>query len=69
MGGYFPGRPMEPESGPAKTKEAQAGLHFKQHGLDKEQTGQPVMSQRKEKDPTETGVQIRPGVPTCKVKT
>ena len=39
MGGYFPGRPMEPESGPTKTQEAQAGLHFKQHGLDKEQAG------------------------------
>ena len=33
VGGYFPGRPMEPESGPAKTMKAQAGLHFKQHGL------------------------------------
>ena len=43
-GGYFPGRPMEPEGGPAKTKEAQAGLHFKQHGLDKEQAGQPITS-------------------------
>ena len=31
--GYFPGRPMEPESGPAKTMKAHAGLHFKQHGL------------------------------------
>ena len=44
MGGYFPARPMELESGPAKTKEAQAGLHFKQHGLDKEQAGQPITS-------------------------
>ena len=43
-GGYFPGRPMEPEGGPAKIKEAQAGLHFKQHGLDKEQACQPVTS-------------------------
>ena len=33
MGGYFPGSPMEPERRPAKTQEAQAGLHFKQHGL------------------------------------
>ena len=43
-GGYFPGRPMEAESGPAKTQEAQAGLHFKQHGLDREQAGQPITS-------------------------
>ena len=64
MGGYFLGRPMEPEGGPAKTKEAQAGLHFKQHGLDKEQSGHPVMSKQKEKDTAETGVQIQPGVPT-----
>ena len=51
MGGYFLGRPMEPESGPAKTQEAQAGLHFKLHGLDKEQAGQPVTSPRKAKGP------------------
>ena len=62
MGGYFPGRPMEPESGPAKTQKAQVGLHFKQHGLDKEQAGQPVTSQQKGKDPAEVGV------PTWKVK-
>ena len=43
---------MEPESGPAKTQKAQVGLHFKQHGLDKEQAGQPVTSQQKGKDPT-----------------
>ena len=42
MGGYFPGRPTEPESGPAKTQEAQVGMHFSLHGLDKEQAGQPV---------------------------
>ena len=56
MGGYFPGRPREQESGPAKTQEAQAGLHFKQHGLDKEQASQSVTNQQK-------------GVPTWKVKT
>ena len=69
MGGYFPGRPMEPESGPAKTKEAQVGLHFSLPGLDKEQAGQPVRSPQKEKDPAEIGVQVQPGVPTWKVKT
>ena len=42
MGGYFPGRPMEPESEPAKTRKAQAGLYFKQHGLDKERADRPV---------------------------
>ena len=69
MGGYFPGRPGVPESGPAKTQEAQAGLHFKQHGLDKEQAGQPVTSQHNGKDTVEPGVQIQPGVPTWKEKT
>ena len=69
MGIYFPGRPMAPESGPAKTQKAQAGLHFKQHGLGKEQAGQPVASRQKGKDPAKTGVQIRPGGPTWKVKT
>ena len=44
---------MEPESGSAKTQEAQAGLHFKQHGLDKKQADQPITSQQKRKDPTE----------------
>ena len=47
MGGYFLGRPTEPESGPAKTQEAQAGLHFKLHGLDKEQAGQPIEVHRR----------------------
>ena len=28
MGGYFLGRPMEPESGPAKTRRPIAGLHI-----------------------------------------
>ena len=42
---------MDPKSRPAKTQEAQAGLHFKLHGLDKEQAGQPVTSPKKEKDP------------------
>ena len=51
MGGYFLGRPMEPESVPAKTQEAQARLHFKLHGLDKEQAGQPVTSPQKGKGP------------------
>ena len=69
MEGYFPGRPMEPESGPAKTHEAQVGLHFKKLGLDREQAGQPITSHRKGKDLVETGVLIRPGVPTWKVKT
>ena len=69
MGGYFPGMPREPKSGPTKTQEAQAGLHFKQHGLDKEQAGQPVTSQQQKKDPAEAGVEIQPGVPTWKVKT
>ena len=32
-GGYFIGRPMDPESRPAKTKKAKAGLHYKLHGL------------------------------------
>ena len=44
MGGYFMGRPMDPESRPAKTRETQAGLHFKLHGVDKGQAGQPVTS-------------------------
>ena len=59
---------MEPESGPAKTQEAQAGLHFKLHGLDKEQAGQPATSPRKGKDLAGIRVQVQPGVPTWKVK-
>ena len=35
------------------TQEAQAGLHFKQHGLDKEQAGQPITSPQKGKDSEE----------------
>ena len=69
MGGYFPGRPTEPESGPAKTQEAQFGLHFSLHGLDKEQAGQPVRSPQKEKDPAGIRVQVQPGVLAWKVKT
>ena len=41
MGGYFLGRPMEPEGGPAMTRRPIAGLHIKRHGLDKEQAGSP----------------------------
>ena len=33
MGGYFIGRPMDPESRPANIKKAKAGSHFKLHGL------------------------------------
>ena len=33
MGGYFIGRPMDPESRPAKTKKASAESRFKSHGL------------------------------------
>ena len=34
MGGYFIGRPMDPESRPAMTKKAEAGSHFRLHGLE-----------------------------------
>ena len=33
MGGYFIGRPMDPESRPAKTKKAKAESQVKSHGL------------------------------------
>ena len=33
MGGYFIGRPMDPESRPAKTKKARAESCIKSHGL------------------------------------
>ena len=33
MGGYFTGRPMDPESRPAKTKKASAESRVKSHGL------------------------------------
>ena len=33
MGGYFIGRPMDPESRPAKTKKAKAESRIKSHGL------------------------------------
>ena len=34
MGGYFIGRPMDPESRPAKTKKAKAESRIKSHGLE-----------------------------------
>ena len=33
MGGYFIGRPMDPEKRPAKTKKAKAESRVKSHGL------------------------------------
>ena len=51
MGGYFLGRPTEPESGPAKSQEAQVGLHFSLHGLYKEQAGQHVKKSIEGKGP------------------
>ena len=60
---------MEPESGPVKTREAQAGLHLKLHGLDQGQAGQPDSSPQKERDPAEIGVQVQAGVQAWKVKT
>ena len=40
MGGYFTGRPMDPESRPAKTRKAKAESRVKLHGLGRRQADQ-----------------------------
>ena len=65
MGGYFIGRPMDPESRPTKTKKANAESQDKSHGLGWRQADQ---------DPCGEGTcqkrgQVQPGVLTWKDKT
>ena len=48
MGGYFIGRPMDPESRPAKSKKAKAESRVKSHGLGWRQADQGPCG---EKDP------------------
>ena len=50
MRGYFIGRPMDPESRPAKTKKAKAESRVKSHGLGWRQADQGLCG---EKDPPE----------------
>ena len=46
MGGYFIGRPMDPESRPAKTKKAKAESQVKSHGLGWRQADQGPCGER-----------------------
>ena len=67
MGGYFIGRPMDPESRLAKTKKAKAESRIKSHGLgwagDKPTKAHDGEGTRPE------GVQVQPGALTWKTKT
>ena len=66
MGGYFIGRPMDPESRPAKTKKAKAGSHYKLHGLGWD--GDKPTKAHDEERTRKEGVQVQPGVLTWKAK-
>ena len=50
MGGYFIGRPMDPESRPAKTKKAKARLRVKSHGLGLGQAGKARVEKESAKE-------------------
>ena len=63
MGGYFIGRPMDPESRPAKTKKARAESRYKSHGLGWKQAGQGPCGER---DSFGEGVQVQLGVQVWK---
>ena len=65
MGGYFIGRPMDPESRPAKSKKASAESRYKSHGLGWKQADQGPCGER---DSPEEGVQVQPGVLVWKDK-
>ena len=65
MGGYFIGRPMDPESRPAKTKKASAESRDKSHGLGWRQADQGPCGER---DSSEEGVLVQPGVLVWKDK-
>ena len=65
MGGYFIGRPMDPESRPAKTKKASAESRYESHGLGWRQADQGPCG---EGDLPEEGVQVQPGVLVWKDK-
>ena len=65
MGGYFIGRPMDPESRPTKTKEASAESRVESHGLGWSQAGQGPCGER---DSSEEEVQVQPGVLVWKDK-
>ena len=56
MGGYFIGRPMDPESRPAKTKKAKAKSRVKSHGLGWRQADQGPCGEgiRKKRNPSIT---------------
>ena len=65
MGGYFIGRPMDPESRPAKTKKASAESQYESHGLGCRQADQGPCGER---DSLKEGVQVQPGVLVWKGK-
>ena len=60
MGGYFIGRPMDPESRPAKTKKAKAESRVKSHGLGWRQANQGPCRE----GTRQGGVLVQPGVLT-----
>ena len=62
MGGYFTGRPMDPESRPAKAKKAKAESKDKSHGLGWRQADQDPCGE----GTRQKGVQVQPGVLTWK---
>ena len=65
MGGYFIGRPMDPESRPAKTKEAVPSHESSHMGW----AGDKLTKARVEKGGSpEEGVQVQPGVLVWKDK-
>ena len=49
MGGYFSGRPMEPKSGPAKTKKAKPGYTSSNMGWRRNKPASPLRDSRKER--------------------
>ena len=57
MGGYFIGRPMDPESRPAKTKEASTESQVKSHGLGWRQADQ---GPRQRRDPSRRSPSTNP---------
>ena len=62
MGGYFIGRPMDPESRPAKTKKAKSRVALTWAG------DKPTKPHDGE-ETCQKGVQVQPGVLTWKAKT
>ena len=65
MGGCFIGRPMDPESRPAKTKKASAESRYKSHGLGWKQADQGPCGERDSY--TESYSELGPSKPELRV--